>query len=342
MNDCQQSPQRREFIARMLSVLASAGAAVAVPSWAADDTFPKKPIRFVVPFGVGATADIVARIFGERLAARLGQPVIVDNKAGAGGVIGVDAVAKSPPDGYTLLVTTSSPVVINPSLYKKLPHTIDKDLVPVAVLGSLPAILVATPSLPVSNVSELVRYVRMHQGKLSYASNGLGSYAHVMMELLKHVTGMEIEHVPYRGGSSADADLMAGNVHLMFNSIAAASPLVSSGRLKALAVSTAKRSPFAPSVPGMSESGLNELRNYDVAYWLGIFAPAKTPLAIVRTLNAEANAWLGTAEAKEKLAARKVLVAQPMSPDQMKKLVQTDTEYWAKVLRDAKVEPQAY
>lgn len=338
-----QSIKRRAFVGRMTAVLAPSVAGVLVPAaWAADPTYPVRPIKFVVPFGAGATADVVARMFGERLTARLGQPVIVENKSGAGGVIGVDSVAKSSADGHTLLVTTSSTVVINPSLYKKLPHDVDKDLAPVAMLGSLPALLVATPSLPVSSVAELVSYVRKRQGKLSYASNGVGSYAHVMMELLKNATGMEIEHVPYRGGSSADTDLLGGNVHLMFNSLAVASALVESGRLKALAVSSAQRSPFAPSVPGMGESGLPELKNYDVTYWVGILAPAATPPAIVRALNAEANAWLQTTDAKEKLAARNILPSLPSSPNEMTKMVRAETTYWAKVLKDAKVDLQSF
>ena len=316
--------------------------AFAQSAQAADPVYPSRSIKFVVPFAAGSTPDIVARMFGERLGARLGQPVIVDNKSGAGGVIGVDAVAKAPADGHTLLVTTSSTLVINPSLYKKLPHDIDKDLIPVAILGSLPALLVATPSLPVNSVAELVTYVRANQGKLSYASNGVGSYAHVMMELLKYSTGMEIEHVPYRGGSSADTDLLAGNVHLMFNSLAAATPIVASGRLKALAVSSARRSPLSPLVPGMSESGLAELKGYDVDYWVGILAPAGTPRAIVRALNSEASAWLQTTEAKEKLAARKILASPPMAPEEITKLIRVETTHWAKVLREAKVELQSF
>lgn len=335
--------KRRTFVGRMAAVLAPcAGGALAPSAWAADPVYPARPIKLVLPFAAGSTADVVARLFGERLGARLGQPVIVEYKSGAGGVIGVDFVAKAPPDGYTLLLTTSSTVVINPSLYKKLPHDIDRDLAPVAILGSLPGFLVATPSLPVNNVAELVRYARMNPGKLSYASNGIGSFAHVAMELLKHSTGMEIEHIPYRGGSSADSDLLAGIVQLMFNSVAAASPLVASGRLKALAVSSAQRSRFVPSVPGMGESGLPELKNYDVTYWVGILAPAGTPPAIVRALNAEANAWLMTADATEKLSARKILPSPPTAPNDVAKQIRRETLYWAKVLKDAKVELQSF
>jgi tripartite-type tricarboxylate transporter receptor subunit TctC len=343
MNTLARSLKGHLFVTHKAVVFATWAAVALMPTvWAADPVYPVKPIKLVVPFSAGATADIVARMFGERLSARLGQPVLVDNKSGAGGVIGVDSVAKAAPDGYTLLLTTSSTVVINPSLYNKLPYDVDKDLTPVAVLGSLSALLVANPSLPVNNVAELVRYARMNPGKLNYASNGIGSYAHVMMELLKHSTGMEVEHIPYRGGSSADTDLLAGNVQLMFNSVAVASTLAASGRLKALAVSSAQRSRFAPSVPGMGESGMTELKNYDVTYWVGILAPAGTPSAIVRALNMEANDWLISAEAVEKLTARKILPSPPTTPKEITKQIRTETVYWAKVLKDAKVELQSY
>lgn len=307
----------------------------------AEAGYPSKPVKLVIPFAPGSTADIVARMLGERLAARLGQPVVVENKSGAGGVIGVDAVAKAAPDGHTLLLTTSSTIVINPSLYKKLPHDLDRDLTPVAKLGSLPALLVATPGLPANSVADVISYARKNPGKLSYASNGIGSYAHVMMELLKHSAGVQIEHVPYRGGSSADTDLLAGSVHLMFNSLAAASALVDSGRLKALAVSSAQRSSFAPGIPGMGESGMSELRDYDVTYWVGILAPAGTPASIVRKLNTEVSDWLQTADAKQKLVARKIQPAPPSSPDELTKAIRTETSYWAKVLKDAGIEPQS-
>ena len=314
---------------------------IAATASAAEPSYPSKPVRLIIPFAPGSTADIVGRLLAERLSVRLGQAVVVENKSGAGGVIGVDAVAKAPADGHTLLVTTSSTIVINPSLYKKLPHDVGRDFVPIARLGSLPAVLVATPGLPVGNVADLIQYARKNPGKLSYASNGLGSYAHVMMELLKHSTGIQIEHVPYRGGSSADTDLLAGNVHLMFNSLAAASPLVESGRLKALAVSSAQRSPFAPGVAGMGESGSPDLRDYDVSYWVGILAPAGTPTSVVRTLNTEITEWLQTAEAKQKLVSRKIQPAPPASPEDFSKDIRAETPYWSKVLKDAGVEPQS-
>jgi tripartite-type tricarboxylate transporter receptor subunit TctC len=312
------------------------------PAFAADPSYPVRPIKLVVPFAAGATADIVARMFAERVAVRLGQPVIVENKSGAGGVIGVDAVAKAPADGYTLLVTTSSTVVINPSLYKSLPHDVERHLVAVAMLGSLPAVLVANPSLPASSVAELVDYARKNPKTLSYASNGIGSYAHVMMELLKHSTGMSMVHVAYRGGNQADTDLLAGNVQIMFNSLAVAAPLLANGRLKALAVSSAQRSPFAPAVPGMSESGLAELKSYDVTYWVGVLAPAGTPASIIRALNFEASTWLQTQDAREKLAVRKILPAMPSAPDEMARMIRAETVHWAQVLKDANVGLETY
>jgi tripartite-type tricarboxylate transporter receptor subunit TctC len=333
---------RRRLLARLMLTTLPMGAGLLSSPRSHAAAYPSRPIRLIVPFSTGATADIVARLLAERLHASFGQPVVVENKSGAGGIIGADAVAKAPADGYTLLLTTSSPVVINPSLYRKLPYDVTRDLAPVAQLGSLPALLVATPSLPVGSVAELVAYVRKNQGKLTYASNGVGSYAHVMMELLKHSTGMDIEHVPYRGGSQADSDLLAGNVHLMFNSLAAAAPLVAAGRLKGLAVSSSRRSPFVPGIAGMGESGLAELKDYDVSYWVGLMAPAATPAAIVRSLNTQANAWLRTDQAREKLSARKIAAAPLTSPEDMKDQIRAETVYWAKVLKDSKVELQSY
>jgi len=342
MSNRVQSIKRRAYVGCVAAVLAlCAGGAFAPSAWAADLAYPARPIKFVVPFGASSTADIVARMLGERLGVRLGQPVIVENKSGAGGVIGVDAVAKAPADGYTFLLTTSSTLVVNPYLYKKLPHNVDRDLTPVAMLGSLPGLLVAPPSLPVNSIAELISYARKNPGKLSYASNGIGSFAHVAMEVIKHSTGVDIVHVPYRGGSSADTDLLAGNIHIMWNSLAAASPLVASGRLKALAVSSAQRSPFSPSVPGMDESGVPELKNYNVIYWVGVMAPAGTPPAIISTINAEVNAWIETTDAKEKLAARKILASPATTPDDVGKLIRAETLYWAKVLKEAKVDPQS-
>lgn len=304
--------------------------------------YPFRPLRFVVPFATGSTADIVARLFGTYVSERLGQPVIVENRSGAGGVIGVEAVTSASPDGYTLLLTTSSTLVINPSLYKNLKYDVARDLAPIAELGVLPALLIAPPSLPANNIAELVSYARQHPGKLSYASNGLGSYAHVMMELLKTSTGMEIEHIPYRGGNQADTDLIAGNVHLMFNSLAAAAPQVNSGRLKALAVSSAQPSPLMPGVPGMAKSGVSELDTYDVSYWVGLLAPADTPTEVVKALNTIANEWITDSEVRTTLAEQKILAPSPKSPDAVGDLIRSETLQWETVLKSAKVDPQNY
>jgi len=304
--------------------------------------YPNRAVQLIVPFGPGSTADVVARLFGRYASERLGQPVIVQNRSGAGGTIGVEAVTTAAPDGYTLLLTTSSTIVINPSLYKNLRYDVERDLQPIAELGVLPALLIAAPSLPANNVKELVNYVRQNPGKLSYASNGLGSYAHVLMELLKTSTGIEMVHIPYRGGNQADADLIAGNVHLMFNSLAAAAPQVAAGRLKALAVSSGQPSPLMPGVPGMGNSGVPELDDYDVSYWVGLFAPAGTQPAIVEKLVALANDWVAQSQTRQALSGQKILASPPKTPQAVRATIQSETRQWAEVLKNAKVEPQAY
>jgi len=214
--------------------------------------------------------------------------------------------------------------------------------VPVGLIGSLPTMLVATPTVPASNVSELVAWLRANPGKVSYASNGAGSYAHVAMELFKRQAGLDVVHVPYRGAAQSDTDLMAGHVSLMFASLSVSAPLIAGGKLKAFGVSSRKRSPFAAGTPSIAESGMHELRDYVVVYWIGVMAPAGTPAAVTRRLNAEINAWLQTADAKDKLAARKIEAYGPTPPEEMTQLIRSETSRWAQVLRDAGIKPLDY
>ena len=312
----------------------------AVPAQAADAPYPTRVIKLVVPFPPGSTADAVARVLAERLTARLGQPVIVDNKSGVAGSMGTDAVAKAPADGHTLLLTTSSPLVLNPSLYRKLPYNVDRDFVPVAMIGSAPTILVANPDVPAANVPELLAYLRKHPGKLSYGSSGTGSFAHVTMERFKNAVGVYVVHVPYRGNAQADTDLLAGNISLMFTSLTTAVPLVVSGKLKALAVTSPARSPFAQGVPALAESGIAGLRDFDVTFWVGLLAPAGTPAPVVKKLNDEVNGLLQAAEFKEQLAKQKIDASRPMTPEGITKLIAAEKTRWATVMRDAKIERQ--
>ena len=312
------------------------------PARAADAPYPTRVIKLVVPFPPGSTADAVARVLAERFTARLGQPVIVDNKAGAAGSIGADAVAKAQADGHTLLLTTSSPMVLNPSLYRKLSYNVDRDFVPVGMIGFLPTILVASPGVPAANVTELVAYLRKNPGKVSYGSSGAGSFAHVTMEVFKNAVGVDVAHVPYRGNAQADNDLLAGHISLMFTSLSTSAPLVASGKLKAFAVTSPARSPFAQTVPALAESGIAGLGDFDVTYWVGVLAPAGTPVTVVKKLNDEINGLLQAAEFREQLAKQKIDASRPMSPHEITQLIAAEKAKWAKVLRDARIEPQEF
>ncbi|HSV46172.1 MAG TPA: tripartite tricarboxylate transporter substrate binding protein [Ramlibacter sp.] len=312
----------------------------AVPARAADAPYPTRVIKLVVPFPPGSTADAVARLLADRFTARLGQPVIVENKSGVAGSMGVDAVAKAPADGHTLLLTTSSPLVLNPSLYHKLSYNVDRDFVPVGMIGFAPTILVANPSVPAANVPELLAYLRKNPGKLSYGSSGTGSFAHVTMERFKNAVGVHVVHIPYRGNAQADVDLLGGNISLMFTSLTTSAPHVASGKLKALAVTSRERSPFAQSVPTLAESGVAALRDFDVTFWVGLLAPAGTPAPVVKKLNDEVNGLLQAAEFKEQLAKQKIVASRPMTPEGIAMLIAAEKTRWAKVMRDAKIERQ--
>ena len=314
----------------------------AVSAQASDAPYPSRVIKLVVPFPPGSTADAVARVLAERFTARLGQPVIVDNKSGAAGSIGADAVAKAPADGHTLLLTTSSPLVLNPSLYRKLSYNVDRDFAPIGILGFAPTILVVNQSVPASNVTELLTYLRKNPGKLSYGSSGTGSFAHVTMEGFRNAAGVDVVHVPYRGNAQADNDLLAGHISLMFTSLTTAVPLVVSGRLKAIAVTSPARSPFAQGVPTLAESGVAALRDFDVTFWVGLLAPAGTPASVVRKLNDEVNGLLQSAEFKEQLAKQKIEASRPMTPKGISALIGAEKSRWAKVLREAKIESQEF
>lgn len=303
-------------------------------------TFPNRPLKLVVPFPAGNTADIVARLLAEQLGPRLGQPVVVDNRPGAAGSIGVDAVAKAPADGHTLLVTTSSPLVLNPLLYKKLPYSVEADLASVAILGHLPTILVVNSQVPAANVAELVAYLKANPGKLSYASNGTGSFAHVAMEAFKSAAGVDVVHVPYKGTSQADADMIAGHVQMMFTSLVTSATLVATGRLKPLGVTSRARSPYASGVPTLTESGIPALGGFDVTYWVGVLAPAATPAPVLGRLGQELGAVMRLPAFAEQLEHRKILPAAPLAAGEIDRVIAREREQWARTLRVAGIERQ--
>ena len=257
----------------------------------AQTPYPTKPIRIVVPFPAGGTTDILARAVAQRLTETLGQPVVVDNRPGAGGNIGAELVAKAAPDGYTLLMGTVGTHAINASLYAKMPYDHVRDFAPVILVAGVPNVLVINPALPVNSVQELIAYGKANPGKLNFASSGNGTSIHLSAELFKTMTGVQMAHVPYKGSAPALVDLMGGQVQLMFDNLPSALPQIKAGKLKALAVTSAQRSSALPDVPTVIESGLP---GFEASSWFGLLAPAGTPKDIIAKLNGEVAKWLAT------------------------------------------------
>ena len=293
-------------------------------------TYPAKPLRLIVPQSAGGSTDQVARPLAQQMGAALGHSVIVDNRPGAGSVIGTDVVAKSAPDGYTLLAVAAS-FSMSPSLYRNLPFDPIRDFAPISLLSSLPNILSVHPSLPVKSVKELIAFAKARPGQLNFGSSGVATGTHMSMELLMHLTGIKMVHVPYKGGAPSVTALMSGEVQVTFATISTALPHVKSGRLRALAVSTARRAAIAPAVPTIAEAAVP---GYDYASWIGLLAPAKTPPAIVARLNAEAVKALQTPEIKAILA---VEGSEPIgnSPEQFAAILKTEVARWAQVVKAA-------
>jgi len=301
------------------------GAALAQP-------YPDKPVRFVVPYPPGGGTDVIARIVQERFQAALGQPVVIENRGGAAGSLGTDVVAKAPPDGYTVLFTLSSHT-INPAIYAKLPFDTVKDFQPVGTVASLPQILVANNALPVNTVAELIALAKAKPGSLSFASVGNGSPGHLAGELFKLRTGTVMTHVPYRGGGPAVTDVMGGQVPLLWVSIPAAAQFVKAGKLKALAVSTVKRSAAFPNVPTMQEAGVAD---FEVDSWYAMFVPAKTPKPVVDKLNQALNTIVQEPDIRDKLLAQGS-EGVGGTPEALAKVVSTELPRWAKLAKDASI-----
>jgi tripartite-type tricarboxylate transporter receptor subunit TctC len=309
--------------AALLAVLALSAAG------ATAQTYPAKPIRLVVPFPAGGTTDILAREVGQRLSASLGQPVVIDNRPGAAGNIGSELVAKSAPDGYTLLMATVGTHAINPSLYAKLPYDHVADFAPVILVASVPNVLEVTPSLPVNSVADLIKLAKEKPGQINFASSGSGTSIHLSGELFKTMAGVDMTHVPYKGSAPALADLIGGQVQVMFDNLPSSLAQIKAGKLRAIAVTSAQRAPALPNVPTIAESGLP---GFEASSWFGVVAPAGTPPAIVARLNADLNQWLQTPDAKEKLLAQGAAAAGG-SPEQFAAHIRAETEKWAKVVK---------
>ena len=317
------------FTTVMLALCAFA--AYAQPAVPPPAAYPAKPIRLVVPFPPAGPTDVVARLVGQKLAERWHQQVVVENRAGAGGTIGAELVARTAPDGYTLLMGSTANMAVNVTLYAKLSYDPLKDFVPVNLAAITPNLMVVNPSLPVTNVREFIALAKTKPGSINYASGGSGTPSHLAAELFKTMAGMQMSHIPYKGSIPALTDVMGGQVTLMFDSMPSALPLVKSGRLKALAQTGAKRSASVPDLPTIGESGLP---GYEVAGWFGLFAPAGTPRDIVMKLSNEITLVLNLPDVKERYA---LLGAEPGpgNPAEFAKFLASEITKWAKVIRDS-------
>jgi tripartite-type tricarboxylate transporter receptor subunit TctC len=317
---------------RALGALALAIAA----TLASAQPYPNRPIKLIVPFAPGGSADFVGRLLAQQMSESLGQPVVVENKGGASGMLGNDYVAKSAPDGYTLTVGTLGPFAVNQTLYEHVPYDNIRDFAPVTLTGISSHILVAHPSVPVTNVNQLIALAKEKPGQLTFASSGTGNATHLTFELFKARAGIDIVHVPYKGGGPAMADLVGGQVLFSFASMASAVPFVRAGRLRAIAVSGGERSALFPDVPTVAESGLPGFASED---WQGILAPAKTPPDIVQQLNAEIGRILLLPQVKAKLAAAG-FDPKPSTPQWFAQFIQAETVKWAKLLKGIGIKPQ--
>ena len=291
--------------------------------------YPTHSIRLVVPFPAGGTTDILARAAAQKLSESLGQAVVVDNRPGAAGNIGADLVAKSAPDGYTLLMGTVGTHAINPSLYAKMPYDHVKDFVPVVLVAGVPNVLAVYPAFPVNSVAELIALAKSKPGTINFASSGSGTSIHMSGELFKALAGVDMTHIPYKGSSPALTDLMGGQVQIMFDNLPSSLPLIKAGKLRAIAVTSLTRAPALPDVPTISESGLP---GFEASSWFGVLAPAGTPAPIVAKLNADVNKWLQSPEAREQLLAQGANAAGG-TPEQFAAHIRAETEKWAKVVK---------
>lgn len=311
-------------------VAAIVAAFASLPAVAADG-YPTRPIRFILPFPAGGPSDIIARTFGAKLSEALGQQVVADNRGGASGVIGAETAARAAPDGYTLFLGTIGVLTLNPNLYRKLPYDPQRDFRPVTLLSQSPYILLVTPSLPARSVKELVALAKSRPGRMNFASGGNGTGNHVSGELLKLAAGVDIVHVPYKGASLAVGDLIAGNVQLLFINVLAALPHVKSGRARALAITSARRSPAAPDVPTFSESGFPAVQT---SSWHGIVAPARVPDPIVRRLHGELSRIARMPDVRERMEAQGAEVIGS-TPEEFAAFIRSELARWGKVIKAA-------
>jgi tripartite-type tricarboxylate transporter receptor subunit TctC len=318
-----------------LALLALAVAALSgIPSVSHAQTYPAKPIRWIVPFPPGGSTDILARVVGQKLTEAWGQPVVVENKGGAGGTIGATEVARAAPNGYTLLMGAIHHTIAT-SVYPSLPYDFQRDLAPVTVVAIVPNVLVVNPSVPAKTVPELIAYAKANPGKLTYGSAGVGTAHHLIGEKFNLEAGVDIVHVPYKGSAPAVTDLVAGQVQIMYDTVASSLPHIKAGKLRPLAVVTAKRSLSLPDIPTMAEAALP---GFEVTTWFGMLVPAKTPKDIIAKLHDETVKILNMPDVKKRLIEAG---AEPVgnTPEEMAAQIKSETETFAKVVKQAKITP---
>jgi len=320
----------RKLIARLAITSMTLSAVAGAQAQPAAQTYPNKPIRIVVTFTPGGAPDIIARLLGERFTAAWGQPVVIDNKPGSGGNIGSDFVAKSAPDGYTLVVGTVGTHSINGALYTKMPYDMVRDFSPVSLVATTPNLLVVNNDVPAKTVQELIALGK-RDGKMSFASSGSGTSIHVSGELFKSMTGIDMTHIPYKGRASALPDLLGGRVTMMFDNMPSSLPLVREGKLRALGVTSLTRSPAAPDIPTIAESGLP---GFEAVSWFAVFAPAGTPRPVIDKLQAEISHILKTPELAKKLID---IGLEPVAstPEELAAYQKSEIVKWAKVVKDS-------
>ena len=319
------------------NLLQATSLAIALPSLAwAQDKYPSKPITLICPYAAGGNADQRSRQIGRFISTTLGQPVIVDNKPGAGGNIGTEAVARAKPDGYTIGMGNFAPLAVNPTMFKKMNFDPAKDLVPVCLIEKGPLVLMVPANSPFKSVKDIITAAKASPGKLSFASGGLGGSHHLSGEMFKSLAGLSVTHIPYKGGAPATTDLMGGQVDMMFEQMYSAAPSIRAGKLRALAITSKTRSPLFPDLPTMAESGVP---GFEVQNWQGLVAPAGTPAALIKLLNEAVNKALADPAIKEQMLGQGNELGGG-TPEQFATLIKSEADRWGKLVKSANIKPE--
>ena len=336
MNPGSETYIRHRLLCRTFAAAVVAALTLLCSQATDAQTYPNRPVRLIVPFPPGGSVDIIARIVATPLSKMLGQPVLVDNRPGAGGTIGAGIAAKSEPDGYTLLLCQSASHALSPALYKALPYDHLKDFVPLSVIGTTLAVLVVHPSMPARSVREYIAYAKANPGKLTYGSAGIGTPGHLAGALFESVTGVELLHVPYKGGAPAQVDLMGGHIMSMFGSLAEQVPVIKAGKVRALGVSSSKRIAQLPEVPTFSEVGV---AGFEFSFFYGVCGPAAVPAPIIGTLNTALVRILQLPEVREQMAQRG-FDPRSTTSEEFRTLIKDETLRWARVVKEAGITPE--